>query len=103
VSLQSTYAFISAVSRLYKVHEESGKPFELEMSWICEESGWKHARVRTLQLQCADVLCGACVHAVPSASCNKALQTLQIVVHASWCMRLLLARLLLERQSHRLL
>jgi hypothetical protein len=32
--------------RLYKVHEEDGKPFELEMSWICEESGWKHARVR---------------------------------------------------------
>lgn len=30
---------------LYKVHEEDGKPFELEMSWICEESGWKHARV----------------------------------------------------------
>jgi hypothetical protein len=32
--------------RLYKVHEEDGKPFELEMTWICEESGWKHARVR---------------------------------------------------------
>jgi len=31
--------------RLYKVHEEDGKPFELEMSWLCEESGWKHARV----------------------------------------------------------
>lgn len=31
--------------RLYKVHEEDGKPFELEMSWICKESGWKHARV----------------------------------------------------------
>lgn len=27
------------------MHEEDGKPFELEMSWLCEESGWKHARV----------------------------------------------------------
>jgi 20S proteasome subunit alpha 7 len=32
-------------SRLHKVHEEDGKPFELEMSWVCEESGRKHARV----------------------------------------------------------
>jgi hypothetical protein len=28
------------------VHEEDGKPFELEMTWLCEESGWKHCRVR---------------------------------------------------------
>jgi 20S proteasome subunit alpha 7 len=27
------------------VHEEDGKPFELEMSWLCEESGWQHAPV----------------------------------------------------------
>lgn len=33
-------------NRLYKVHEEDGKPFELEMSWICDESGRKHQRVR---------------------------------------------------------
>ncbi|KAF6261749.1 20S proteasome alpha subunit G [Scenedesmus sp. NREL 46B-D3] len=38
-------AVVECAKTLYKVHEESGKPFELEMSWICEESGWKHARV----------------------------------------------------------
>lgn len=27
------------------MHEEDGKPFELEMSWICEDSGRKHQRV----------------------------------------------------------
>lgn len=39
------YPSTSTPPRLYKVHEEDGKPFELEMTWICEESGWKHARV----------------------------------------------------------
>jgi hypothetical protein len=58
--------------RLYKVHEESGKPFELEMSWICEESGWKHARVSKFGILC---VCGV----VPSAKCNWAVQNLQMV------------------------
>lgn len=34
-----------AAKILYKVHEEDGKPFELEISWICEESGRLHQRV----------------------------------------------------------
>ena len=46
-------------NRLYKVHEEDGKPFELEMSWICEESGWKHARVRPVV--CCVPICVLCV------------------------------------------
>jgi hypothetical protein len=33
-------------SSLHKVHEEDGKPFEIEMSWICDESGRVHQRVR---------------------------------------------------------
>eukprot|EP00882_Tetradesmus_deserticola_P012678 GHRQ01013435.1.p2 GENE.GHRQ01013435.1~~GHRQ01013435.1.p2 ORF type:complete len:119 (+),score=4.62 GHRQ01013435.1:660-1016(+) len=55
-----------ALFRLYKVHEESGKPFELEMSWICEESGWKHARVsgggNTNGVLCAGCCCRALQH-----------------------------------------
>lgn len=35
----------AAARSLYKVHEEDGKPFELEISWICEESGRLHQRV----------------------------------------------------------
>lgn len=38
---------------LHKVHEEDGKPFEIEMSWICDESGRVHERVP------ADVLAAA--------------------------------------------
>eukprot|EP00878_Enallax_costatus_P003267 GHUV01003470.1.p1 GENE.GHUV01003470.1~~GHUV01003470.1.p1 ORF type:complete len:250 (+),score=72.50 GHUV01003470.1:219-968(+) len=38
-------AVVECAKVLYKVHEEDGKPFELEMSWICEESGRKHQRV----------------------------------------------------------
>uniref|UniRef100_A0A7S0WL28 Proteasome subunit alpha type-3 n=1 Tax=Chlamydomonas leiostraca TaxID=1034604 RepID=A0A7S0WL28_9CHLO len=30
---------------LHKVHDEDGKPFELEVSWVCEESGGQHQRV----------------------------------------------------------
>lgn len=28
-----------------QVHDEDGKPFELEISWICDESGRTHQRV----------------------------------------------------------
>ncbi|KAF8062974.1 PAG1 [Scenedesmus sp. PABB004] len=38
-------AVVECAKVLHKVHEEDSKPFELEMSWICEESGRKHARV----------------------------------------------------------
>eukprot|EP00210_Caulerpa_lentillifera_P000635 g614.t1 len=31
---------------LYKIHdEEGGKPFELELSWISEDTNWEHCRV----------------------------------------------------------
>lgn len=30
---------------LHKIHEDDGKPFELELTWICNESGRQHARV----------------------------------------------------------
>jgi 20S proteasome subunit alpha 7 len=28
-----------------QVHDDDGKPFDIELSWVCEESGRKHARV----------------------------------------------------------
>lgn len=27
------------------MHDEDGKPFELELSWICEETGKEHKRI----------------------------------------------------------
>ncbi len=31
---------------LHVLHDESkDKPFELEMSWVCEETSWRHERV----------------------------------------------------------
>ena len=31
---------------IYTLYDESkDKPFELEMSWLCEETGWKHEGV----------------------------------------------------------
>ena len=36
---------MEAAKIMYKVHEEETKPFEIEMSWICEESGMEHQRV----------------------------------------------------------
>jgi len=38
-------AVVEAAKVLYKVHDEDGKPFELEMSWICDESGRIHQKV----------------------------------------------------------
>jgi 20S proteasome subunit alpha 7 len=33
---------------LHVLHDEAkDKPFEIEMSWICEETGFKHAMVDT--------------------------------------------------------
>ena len=28
-----------------QVHDEDGKPFEIELSWVCEESGGLHTKV----------------------------------------------------------
>lgn len=30
---------------MHKVHEEETKPFEIEMTWLCEESGMEHQKV----------------------------------------------------------
>lgn len=35
----------AAAKILHQVHDEDGKPFEIEMSWICDESDKKHQRV----------------------------------------------------------
>jgi 20S proteasome subunit alpha 7 len=36
---------VEAAKILHRVHDEDGKPFDIEMSWICDESGRQHARV----------------------------------------------------------
>lgn len=46
-------AVVEAAKILNRVHDEESKPFELEMSWICDESGREHQRVP------ADVLAAA--------------------------------------------
>ncbi|GAX73520.1 hypothetical protein CEUSTIGMA_g972.t1 [Chlamydomonas eustigma] len=38
-------AVVVAAKILHKVHEEETKPFEIEMSWLCEESGLQHQKV----------------------------------------------------------
>ena len=35
----------AAAKIMYKVHEEETKPFEIEMTWLCEESGMEHQKV----------------------------------------------------------
>ena len=30
---------------IHRCHDEKDKAFECELSWLCEESGWQHARV----------------------------------------------------------
>ena len=40
---------------LHVLHDEAkDKPFEIEMSWICEETGYKHAMVDTKLVQEAE-------------------------------------------------
>jgi 20S proteasome subunit alpha 7 len=29
----------------WQVHDEDGKPFDIEISWVCEESGFQHQRI----------------------------------------------------------
>ena len=45
LSHTSREAIVEAAKILYKVHEEETKPFEIEMSWLCDESGMEHQRV----------------------------------------------------------
>ena len=40
-------AVVEAAKIMHKVHEEETKPFEIEMTWLCEESGMEHQRVRS--------------------------------------------------------
>eukprot|EP00798_Chlamydomonas_sp_ICE-L_P016182 gene16182-22343_t len=40
-----TAAVMEAAKVLHKVHDEDGKPFELEISWICEETNREHQRI----------------------------------------------------------
>lgn len=43
--LTCSEAVVEAAKILYKVHDDDGKPFEIEMSWICDDSNRKHERV----------------------------------------------------------
>lgn len=47
-------AIVEAAKILYRVHDEDGKPFELEMSWICDASGQKQERVPAAKLEEAE-------------------------------------------------
>uniref|UniRef100_A0A7S3VKX5 Proteasome subunit alpha type-3 n=1 Tax=Dunaliella tertiolecta TaxID=3047 RepID=A0A7S3VKX5_DUNTE len=38
-------AVIEVAKILHRVHDEDGKPFDIEISWVCEESGREHQRV----------------------------------------------------------
>lgn len=45
---QQLRALLRTVCSIYGVHDEAkDKAFELELSWICEESGREHKRVST--------------------------------------------------------
>ena len=44
--LKKILIFFSSPRSIYKVHDEAkDKEFELELSWVCEESGFKHQLV----------------------------------------------------------
>lgn len=38
-------AVVEAAKILHRCHDEDGKPFDIEMSWICDESKRQHERV----------------------------------------------------------
>jgi 20S proteasome subunit alpha 7 len=38
-------AVVEVVKILYKIHDDDGKPFEIEMSWVSEESNKQHEHV----------------------------------------------------------
>jgi 20S proteasome subunit alpha 7 len=46
------------------VHDEAkDKPFELELSWLCEATGWKHAPVPAERRAAADAWARAAIEA----------------------------------------
>ena len=44
-SLTCRQAVVEVAKVLHKCHDEKDKAFELEMSWVCADSGWRHQRV----------------------------------------------------------
>lgn len=38
-------ALVELAKIIHRCHDEKDKAFELELSWVCAESGWEHARV----------------------------------------------------------
>ena len=38
-------ALLELAKIIHRCHDEKDKAFELELSWVCAESGWEHARV----------------------------------------------------------
>lgn len=38
-------AVLEVAKIIYRVHDEKDKAFELELSWVCEETSWEHKRV----------------------------------------------------------
>ncbi|KAG1670975.1 hypothetical protein FOA52_014364 [Chlamydomonas sp. UWO 241] len=53
-------AVVEAAKILHRVHDDEAKPFEIEMSWVCDESGKTHERVP------AELLAAACTAAKAS-------------------------------------
>ena len=53
IFLQFTNDALCKLYRLHTAHDEE-KPFELEMAWICDESGKKFAKVPADLVQEAD-------------------------------------------------
>jgi 20S proteasome subunit alpha 7 len=38
-------AVVEIAKIIHRCHDEKDKAFECELSWVCEASGWQHARV----------------------------------------------------------
>lgn len=38
-------ALLEVAKIIHRCHDEKDKNFELELSWVCEESGWEHCKV----------------------------------------------------------
>jgi len=53
--LSSTEALFEVAKIIHDVHDDvKDKDFELELSWVCEESGWTHKQVPTELLKQAE-------------------------------------------------
>ena len=48
---------------IHRCHDEKDKAFELELSWVCEQSGWEHARVPADVARAADEAAKAALEA----------------------------------------